>query len=386
MLLADQLIRGTAYKTAAELEDAIAQLGSSISVSSSKEQFILYGVALKKNFKPTMQLVSEILLSPRWDEEELALNVSAKMATLDQQKSSANTLSSLAYNSLLYGESHVMAKNALGTEASLKAVNMQDLQELYTKAFVPQLSLFNVVGDVNMDDVQNASVELIHNWKKSDRKTVKLLPASKPEKPQVYFVDFPEAKQSVIRVGTSSMPITDKNYYNGVIANYILGGGGFASILMQELREAKGYTYGVNSSFNGRKNIGSFDISTNVRSNVTLESMEIIKNVLEAYPTVFEEEDLETTKGYLIKSQARNFETHYAKLNILQNIGLYGLPKNYVAQRQKMVEKMTVKKVKSIAKKYINPKEMIWVVTGDAKTQKDRLDTLGYGKAIEIKK
>lgn len=385
-VLADQLMRGTAYKTAAELEDAIAQLGSSISVSSSKEHFVIQGVSLKKNFKPTMQLLSEVLLAPRWDEEELAMNISSKVAALDLQKSSANTLSSLTYNSLLYGENHVMAKNALGTESSLKEMKMQDLKDLYTQAFVPQLSLFNVVGDITMDEIKHASVELIHNWKKTARKSIALSPAKKIMEPQVYFVDFPDAKQSVIRVGAASMPVTDKNYYNGVIANYIFGGGGFASILMQELREAKGYTYGVHSSFNGRKDIGSFDIATNVRSNVTLESMEIIKKVMEEYPAIYEEEDLETTKGYLIKSQARNFETHYAKLNVLQNVGLYGLPKNYVAKRQKMVEKMTVKKVQAIAKKYINPKEMIWVVTGDAKTQKDRIQKLGYGSAIEIKK
>ncbi len=383
-LLANMLMGGTAYKTPEELEDAIQQLGSNISIGAYKEYFLLSGVALKRNFQPTMQLLSEMLLSPRWDKEEFELNVQANIANLENQKSNANILSSLAFNEVLFGKDNVMAQNSLGTTEAVNKLTIDDLKAFYQKAFAPQLTHLNVVGSINKQEIESASLELIYNWKQNETKPVELKPGITPQQPILYFVDFPEAKQSVIRVGTPSMSLKDKNYYNGVIANYILGGGGFASQLMQVLREEKGYTYGVRSAFNGRKNIGSFDINTSVRSNATFESAELIQSILTNYPSTFEEEDLEITKGYLIKSQALNFETPQDKLNVLTMIGYYGLPKNYIQKRQKMVEKMTVKKVQNIARKYINPNQMVWVITGDAKTQKERLQQLGLGNPKDI--
>ena len=91
--------------------------------------------------------------------------------------------------------------------------------------------------------------------------------------------------------------------------NYRLGGGGFASQLTQELREGKGYTYGAGSGFSGTKFKGPFTISSNVRSNVTYESAQLVKDILDNYGQNFNETDLEVTKSYLIKSSARSFET-----------------------------------------------------------------------------
>ena len=85
--------------------------------------------------------------------------------------------------------------------------------------------------------------------------------------------------------------------------NYRLGGGGFASDLTQVLREGKGYTYGVGSSFQGGHYPGPFSIGTSVRSNVTLESMEIIRDMLETYGPTFDEEDLAATQGFLLALQ-----------------------------------------------------------------------------------
>ena len=106
--------------------------------------------------------------------------------------------------------------------------------------------------------------------------------------------------------------------------NYILGGGGFASRLTLQLREAKGYTYGINSAFSGTTTPGPFTISSSVRTNVTLESAQLIKDILQDYGKTFTEQDLETTKSFLIKSHARAFETAGAKLEMLNNISKYG--------------------------------------------------------------
>jgi zinc protease len=166
--------------------------------------------------------------------------------------------------------------------------------------------------------------------------------------------------------------------------NYILGGGGFASRLTQVLRESKGYTYGINSNFSGTQSPGAFTIASGVRSNVTLESAQTIKSILEEYPKTFSEKDLETTKGFLIKSNARAFETADAKLNMLDNIGKYGWKYDYVKEREQIVRGMTVQQIIDLSRKYLNSEAMIWLVVGDAKTQLPRLKELGFGEPVLI--
>jgi zinc protease len=93
---------------------------------------------------------------------------------------------------------------------------------------------------------------------------------------------------------------------------------------------------------------------------------------------------LETTKSFLIKSNARAFETANAKLNMLDNISKYGWKPDYVKEREKIVQSMTTDQIKALAKKYLNADRMIWLVVGDAKTQLPRMKELGFGEPVLI--
>ena len=203
---------------------------------------------------------------------------------------------------------------------------------------------------------------------------------------KVYFYDVPGAKQSVIRFGYPALKATDENYYATTVMNYRLGGGGFASQLTQQLREGKGYTYGIRSGFSGSNYTGEFTISSGVRTNVTFESADLVKEILENYGKNYSEEDLEVTKGYTIKSTARAFETLGAKLNMLSNIGNYGLKDDYAKQRETIVKNMSVNDVKLLIDNYIKPNKMIYLIVGDAETQLDKLENLGFGKPILLNK
>jgi zinc protease len=168
--------------------------------------------------------------------------------------------------------------------------------------------------------------------------------------------------------------------------NYILGGGGFASRLTQELREGKGYTYGIRSGFSGSKTRGAFTISSGVRSNVTYESSQLVKDILQNYGDTFTDKDLETTKSFLIKSNARAFETAGAKLNMLENISEYGWSPNYMKEREQVVKDMTLERIQALAKQYADPNKMIWLVVGDATTQLKPMEKLGFGKPVLLNK
>ena len=126
-------------------------------------------------------------------------------------------------------------------------------------------------------------------------------------------------------------------------------------------------------------------IATSVESGVTLEAARLIKSILRDYPESFSDQDLETTKGFLIKSNARAFETADAKLAMLGNISKYGWKSDYVKRREQIVKGISADEIKKLASKYLDTDKMIWLVVGDAKTQLPRLRELGFGEPILIR-
>jgi zinc protease len=121
-----------------------------------------------------------------------------------------------------------------------------------------------------------------------------------------------------------------------------------------------------------------------VRSNVTLESTPLVKQLLPDYGPTFSTADLETTKNFLVKSTARAFETSAAKLAMLDNISKYGWHANYVKDREQIVKAMTLPQVEALSETYLNPSKMVWLVVGDAKTQLPRMKELGVGEPVLI--
>ena len=385
-LTASLLNKGTKNKTVSELEEAIQELGASINIYASKENITISGTTLKRNYEKTLALAQEMLLEPRFDEEEFELLKKATLSRLRQQEASPNSVASNKYNELIYGENNIRAKNTLGNINSVTSITLDDLKNYYNKFISPSVSKLLVVGDISKENVTQSLAKLNQNWEAKEVTIPEYKTPDAPEKPTVYFYDIPNAKQSVLLFGAPALAATDEDYYPASVMNYILGGGGFASRLTQELREGKGYTYGIRSGFSGTNAKGAFTISSGVRSNVTLESAQLVKKILEEYPTTFSDKDLETTKSFLIKSNARAFETSRAKLNMLTNISDYGMSPDYVKDREKIVNNMTKERISELANKYVNPEKMIWLVVGDAETQFDRMKELGYGEPVLLNK
>ncbi len=381
-LLANLMTKGTANKTPEELEEAIELLGATIRARAGDENIVLRGTTLSKNFDETMALVKEILLEPRWDEEEFALAKQEVLSDIQQQKASPNSIASNEFRKLNYGEDHILSHNNMGTEASVNKIEIQDLKNYYNHYFSPSIASFLVVGDVEKDEAIAEAKGLTENWGVKNVTFPTLPEIVPPGEAKVYFYDVPGAKQSVVQIGYPALSETDADFYPAHIMNYKLGGGGFASQLMQQLREGKGYTYGIGSGFSGTKIPGPFTISSGVRTNITFEAVDLIKDILEEYPKSFNQEDLEVTKSNLIKSNARKFETMGSKLQMLWDISRYDRPKDYVRQQEAIVQNITVPEIQELAKKYVNPNKMYYLIVGDAETQLERLEALGFGKPV----
>jgi len=381
-LLAETMTQGTATKTPEELETAIDLLGASINVSAGSQSFSISGRTLARNYDRTMALVEEILLEPRFDAAEFDLARQRVRNTLRQRASSPVALAGDVFGRLLYGD-HILASNPLGTLQSIDHIDIPALRAYYERALTPALASFHVVGAVTQAEVAGSLEGIAGRW---EGEAVELPPppAWNPERAGLYFVDVPNASQSVLRIGYLALAETDDAYYPAEVMNFRLGGGGFASDLTQVLREQRGYTYGIGSGFSGTDVPGPFQISSSVRSNVTLEALQTIKDLVESHGPEFDTEDLDATKSFLLRANARAFESPGAKLGLLTDMSQYGFPADYVLRREQIVRDMTIDEVRELASRFLPTDRMVWLVVGDAATQRARLSALGLGRVVTL--
>lgn len=385
-MMARMMTQGTAKKTPQELEEAIDQLGSAINVFASTEDVRISVNTLAKNYDATLALVEEILFEPRWDAKEFDLIKQGVKSQIQQQRANPNAIAAMQFNKLVFGEANMRSRSILGTAQTVDAITLDDLKAYYSKNISPSVARMHVVGAVDKAKIIGSLKGIARRWKakKVDIPVYKM--PSPPARSQVYFYDVPDAKQSVLRFGYPALPATNADFYPATVANYILGGGGFASQLTQQLREGKGYTYGITSGFSGSRDSGTFMIQSGVRANVTLESAQLVKSILENYGRNYSDRDLDTTKSFLIKSNARAFETAGAKLGMLENISKYGWKPDYIKGREQIVKDMTIARIRDLSAKYLDPNRMIWLFVGDAKTQLPRLKELGFGDPVLLQK
>ncbi len=385
-LLANLMTKGTKNKTPEELEEAIELLGAEIRVSAGEEKITLSGSTLARNYSETMKLAEEILLEPRWDEAEFKLVKNQAQSQIKQQNANPNSIAKREFQKLIYGENHILSNQIIGTEESLEKINLQDLKTYYANNLSPLNASFHIVGDIEKEDALDALKSISANWPPKQVRIPELSQPQKPERSRIYFYDVPDAKQSILRFGAPALSATDKDFYPAEVMNYRLGGGGFASQLTQQLREGKGYTYNIRSGFYGEKNTGPFMISSGVRTNITYDAVKLIKEILEDYPLNYDQEDLEITKGFMIKSAARKFETLNSKLGMLSDISNYDLDHNYIKQRENLVNNISALEIQELAEKYINPEKMYFLIVGDAESQLEKLEELGLGKPVLLNK
>lgn len=380
-LLARMMSRGTAERTPAELENALKALGAQVNVTAGAERFLVTGTTLSRNLDATLDLVEEMLFEPRWDETELTLAKAAVTAQIQGQRAQPTAIATRLYDVAAYGDDHVLSRDPLGTEASVAAMGMDDLKAVLA-LWTPSNARFRLVGDVEQAAAVAALDGLAERWTERPVEIPAYPRPQRPETARVYFHDVPGAAQSVLNFGYPALTRDDPDYYPAVAANYILGGGGFASRLTQQLREGQGYTYGVFTGYSAGRTVGDFNLRSSVRSNVTLEAATLARDIMRDYAESFTEADLAVTRSALSRSRARAFETAGAKLDVLEAIGDFGLPADYLARESAVIEGLTVEQVRRVAQARIDTDAMIYVVVGDAATQAARLEALGYGAPV----
>jgi len=384
-LVAELMTEGTATRTPEELEEVIDMLGASINVYGGEQSISISVNTLTRNFESTVALVEEILLEPRWDEEQFELAKSRVTNNIKRNNANPNYLAYITFNKLAFGEENPLSVPSFGTLESIEAITMEDLKNYYEANFSPSLASLHVVGDIPVSDIKAAFEGIDTRWEAKDVVIPEFEIPENPDSPTIYFVDVPGAKQSVIQIGNLAPTRSNPDYDAIQTMNYKLGGS-FSGFLNLILREEKGFTYGARSSFSGNNIYGTFQASSSVRSNATLESMEIFRDEMNKYREGISEEDMLFTKDALLKSNARQFESLWSLQRMLESISNYNLPFDYIAKQQEVTGSMTLEEHQALAQKYIQPQNMYYVVVGDAATQLEPLKSIGFGDPVLVEK
>ncbi len=380
-LTAQMLNEGTKNKTPEELEEAIDLLGANVYVGAGGQGTSIYVNTLARNFEKTIAIVEEMLLQPRWDSASFEIVKTRAINNIRRQSVDPSYLASVNLNRLMFGENSIFATDVLGTIESINSITLDDLKSYYERNYSPSITRLLVVGSVDQARVEKSFASLGSVWTPKEVSFPEISYPKGPEKPAIYFVNIPGAKQSVISIGSLAIPGSDPDYYAATVANYKLGGS-FNGYLNLVLREEKGFTYGARSGFSGYEGYGTFVAGSSVRSSATLESVMIFRDLMTKYRSGISQEDVDFTKASLLKSNALRYETLDALLRMLDQMTEFNLPDDYIRQNEEYVKNLTVEEVDSKIQKYIDPMKLYYVVAGDAATQLKDLKKLGFGNPI----
>jgi zinc protease len=384
-MVANVLPQGTKNKTPEELEEETELLGSSIDLYAGNEEMTMSASMLSRNFEKTVALMKEILLEPRWDTTEFRIAQTRTRNNIIQAQAQPNRVAGLKFFELLYGKDNIFGYSSMGTRESIDKITLNDLKNYYNRCLSPKVTKVLVAGNVTKERVLTALESFRKDWKPTDISFNNYPAPPAPDKSTIYFVDIPGSRQSVIYLGYPALSRSNPDWVKADFLNYRLGGA-YTSILNQILREQKGFTYGAHSSFQAMKQVAPFIAYSSVRSDATLESMQIFRDEMGKYRQGLSDADLQFVKNYMLRSDALRFETNDALVGMLSTMTKYGLPEDYIKQEDNVIRNLTVEDTKAIAEKYVVPDKMIYVVVGDAATQMKPLEKIGFGKPVLLQR
>ena len=361
-LTAELMNESTKNYTAEQMNAELDKLGSTINISADKQSFNISITSLKKNLEATLKLLEEKLFNPAFKEEEFKRVKKQLRESIKNSDKQPQEMASKAYYNVLFGE------NVFGLPASVKTVDnitLNDVKNYYEKYISPNLAKVIIVGDLTEQEAQQ-KLQFLNKWL---NKNVSLSPPPLPAEPkegQTFIVNKPGAPSTVLMMGYPSLKFDAfGDYYKNRIANFVFGGN-FNSRINLNLREDKGYTYGIYSGFRGDKYKGEFTISSSVKRPATIASVaEILKEFKNYVENGITDKELEFTKNSLLNSEALKYESPNQKANLLSLMAKYNLDKNFSMKQNEILKNITKEEINAQIKKYFWPNKLNTIMVGD---------------------
>ena len=364
----DLLSAGTDTKTKAQIDESIDFIGGSLSTSASS----VSGSCLSKHSETLLGLMQDVLLHPSFPIDELEKTRKQMISGLTSEKTDPNAVSDKIGNVVRYGARHPYGE--FMTESTLSNITREDLMGYYQTYFSPSVATLVIVGDVTPEQAFAQANKYFGAWT-GNAVPVRTYPAPAELKAnQVAFVAMPGAVQSVIDVTYAvSLNITSSDYLAATVLNNILGGSGFQTRLMQNLREDKAYTYGAYSSMSPDDVIGNFSAGASVRNDVSDSAIvQLLFEMDRLCTEAVSAETLKSAKSIMSGAFARRLENAGTVAQFAYNISKYNLPADYYETYLERLNAITAEDVQAAAKKYLKANNCYISVVGN----KDILDKL----------
>jgi len=363
-LTASLLTQGTAKRTASQISREIDFIGGSLSVSGGDDYASAGLRVLKKDIKTGFDLLSDVLMHPVFDQKEIDRKVKETLAAIQQQKEEPAVIAGEAFTKAVFGN-HPYGKTSDDVAAFLPKLVRQDIYDFYTRRYGPNDVIIAVVGDVTEKEIVSLLNDQFKGWKNAER------PETGREKPPVIGsiiikkIDK-NITQANIAMGHLGISRENPDYYTVMIMNYILGGGGFSSRLMDNIRDNRGLAYDVHSSFSAQKEPGSFRAWMQTKSESANESIgEIFKELKRIRTEPVLEKELADAKAYLTGSFPLRMDTYAKIAGMMTSIEIYNLGLDYPQKYPALINAVTREDILRAAKIYLDPDRMVIVVLGN---------------------
>jgi predicted Zn-dependent peptidase len=378
---AQMLREGTKTKNSIQLAESIDRLGASIGASSSfgSSDTVLSAAGLSDNFDSWIGIAFEILLQPSFAADELEKLKQRMRVQLREQRSNANFLLSERFNRAVYGE-HPAANVSVTTE-SLDRLTQDALRQWHRERYAPQNAILGIAGDVRAKDLIAKLEKLLAGWKKTELKPILPRDAQAAGARKVFLVHRPNSVQTTVALGNIAIDRRSPDYMPMVVMNDVIGGGASARLFLN-LREEKGYTYGVYSDFTAVRYPGPWRAGGNMRTEVTEGAMvEFFNEIRRIRDEPVPLGELAESQRSIVASFALSLEQPSRALAFAITRKLYDLPADYWDGYAAKIAAVTVADVQRVARKYLDPDKLQIAAVGDAGRIKAVLEKYG---AVEV--
>ena len=376
-LTAALLNEATRQRSAAEFTEALERIGASVSVTAGSYETTVTLNVLSKHLDAGMQLMLERLLEPAFTEEDFERVKSQRMESLMQSRKSGPALAARAMDAVLAGPEHPLAFPGAGLPATVAEISLDDVKAFYAthipshlQGILASSSLPRETLLASLEGLARLEVQAVQ------REPLDGLPAM--EGRTIYLVNKEEAAQSSLRIGHPSLKYDALgDFYRAGLMNFNLGGT-FDSRINLNLREDKGYTYGIGSGFSGGPELGSFRVSGEINKDATLAAVEEVLGELERYAAEgMTDEEFQYLQNAIGQRDALRYETPGAKLGLLSEILRYDLPLDYRSQQAAILRETGRETLNALANRLIEPDNLAIVVVGDVAEIRPQLEHLG---------
>jgi zinc protease len=358
------LTRGTEHRTATQISQEIDFVGGVLSATTGMDFAQLNLTLLKKDIKQGFDILADVLLRPTFTDDELAREKQEIVADLIQQEDEPQKVAARAFYKMVFG-SHPYWHPAEGTRESVPRLTREQVVGFHRKFYRPNNAVMVIVGDINFAEVNQLLAEYFTDWKPEPIDFPRLPSAPPPSKIQRELIDKP-LTQATILLGHLGVSRRSPDYYAVYVMNYILGGGGFSSRLLTNIRDELGLAYSVSSYFHASREVGSFQALAQTKN---ASASRVVKTILSEMNRIrsqaVSDEELRAAKAYITGSFPLKLDTNSKVASYLTYMENYGLGMDYLEKFPQYINAVTKEAVLEVAAKYLHPDRYCLVIVGN---------------------